>query len=67
MEKISKTAKASMRVGTGNTRTPYGWVMRKRPGKIETKPCRIFFNAVEFNAYVADLDTENFTAVSFGR
>ncbi len=65
-KELSKTAKASLRVGTGNTRTPCGWIMLKRPGKMETKPYKTFYDNAEYHAYVANMDKTLYTAVAGG-
>lgn len=66
MAELSKTARASLRVGAGNTRHPLAWVFLRIPGKIQARPVRTFFNDEELKAYIAKMDHERFVVVYQG-
>jgi len=54
MEKLSKTARASIQAGEGSSkRTAVAWVWKRKPGKIQTHPFIVCFTPGEAEAIVA--------------
>lgn len=67
MAGLSKTARASLRVGTMDgavKRTAVSWVFKSRPGSMQTKPYLTFFREGEGEAFMS-AHTEGFFLVKW--
>ncbi len=64
MEKISKTARASLRTETRVSRTPVAWIFQHRPGVMQTRPFKTFYLPGEAEAFL-EANPEGFYKIAF--